>query len=172
MLHHSISMPVVNSNRRRISLTYLVWLRIATGWDFGIALHDGVNEHIYLTIFSYHVTYAFQSKSTLYSCLNVKENLAQNKCDICSLSDCNGTRTHNHLVRKQTTVYPKWPNDGAVLWILLCTVHLTVCPYHETSAFQSESTLYSKYLWKHLRKHQWKTFMYLLTGFWATTMGR
>ena len=42
---------------------------------------------------SYHVTYAFQSESTLYSCLS----------DIWSWSDCNGTRTHNHLVRKQTS---------------------------------------------------------------------
>ena len=32
------------------------------------------------------ITYAFQSKSTLCGCLNIKET----------------TRTHNHLVRKQT----------------------------------------------------------------------
>ena len=31
---------------------------------------------------SYHVTYAFQSESTLYSCLNVKELLARNRCEI------------------------------------------------------------------------------------------
>ena len=31
----------------------------------------------------------FQSESTLYICLNVKELLAQNRRDICSLSDCN-----------------------------------------------------------------------------------
>ena len=30
----------------------------------------------------YHVTYAFQNKSTLYSCLNVKEIQAQNRRDI------------------------------------------------------------------------------------------
>ena len=30
----------------------------------------------------YHVTYAFQSKSALYSCLNVKELLARNRGDI------------------------------------------------------------------------------------------
>ena len=39
---------------------------------------------------------------TLYSCLNVKELLAQNRREIWSLSDCNWTRTHNHLVRKRT----------------------------------------------------------------------
>ena len=55
-----------------------------------------------LTVCSYHVTYAFQSESALYSCLNVKELLAQNWREIWSLSDCNWTRTHNHWVRKRT----------------------------------------------------------------------
>ena len=32
--------------------------------------------------------YAFQSESTLYSCLDVKELLAQSKREIWSLSDC------------------------------------------------------------------------------------
>ena len=36
---------------------------------------------------SYHVTCAFQSESTLYICLNVKECLARNRRDIWSLSD-------------------------------------------------------------------------------------
>ena len=51
---------------------------------------------------SYHVTYVFQSESTLYSCLNVKELLARNTRHIWSLSDSNGIRTRNHLVRKRT----------------------------------------------------------------------
>ena len=55
-----------------------------------------------LTLCSCHVTYAFQSESTLYSCLNVKELLARSRCKIGSLSDCNWTRTHNHLFHKQT----------------------------------------------------------------------
>ena len=38
------------------------------------------------TICSDHVTFKFQSESTLYSCLNVKELLAWNRCDIWSLS--------------------------------------------------------------------------------------
>ena len=29
------------------------------------------------------------------------------------------------------------------VWVLICTVHLTVCYYHATHAFQSESKLYS-----------------------------
>ena len=32
--------------------------------------------------YCYHVTYAFQSESTLYICLNVKELLARNRCNI------------------------------------------------------------------------------------------
>ena len=46
--------------------------------------------------------YTFQIESTLYSCLNVKELLAQSRRKICRLSGCNWTRTHNHLVHKQT----------------------------------------------------------------------
>ena len=55
---------------------------------------------MYQTVCSYHITYAFHYESTLYSCLNVRE-LARNRREIWGLSGCNGTRTHNHLVRKQ-----------------------------------------------------------------------
>ena len=50
----------------------------------------------------YHVTYTFQSESTLYSCPNVKELLPRNKGHISSLSDCNGIKTYNHLISKRT----------------------------------------------------------------------
>ena len=60
-------------------------------------------HNIRLAVCYYHVTYyTFQNESTLYSCLNVKELLARNRRDIWSLSDCNGIRTYNHLVRKQS----------------------------------------------------------------------
>ena len=64
------------------------------------------------------------------------------------LSGCNWTRTHNHLVHKRTLSYLSKPaklflNDWAVLWVLICTVHLTLCSCHVTYAFQSEFTLYS-----------------------------
>ena len=55
-----------------------------------------------LTVYSCHVTYAFQSESTLCSCLNVKELLARSRREIWSLSDCNLIWTQNYLVRKQT----------------------------------------------------------------------
>ena len=53
-----------------------------------------------LTVCYYHVTYEFQSESTLYGCLNVKDLFAWNRRHIWSLSDSNGIRIHNHLVRK------------------------------------------------------------------------
>ena len=56
---------------------------------------------VYLAICSHHVTYAFQSESTLYSCLNVKELLAQKKHKIWSLSDFNWPQTCSHLVCKR-----------------------------------------------------------------------
>ena len=55
-----------------------------------------------ITVCYYNVTYPFESESTLYSCLNVKELLARNRRDMWSLSDSNGIRTHYHLVCKQT----------------------------------------------------------------------
>ena len=54
-----------------------------------------------MTVCSCQVTYAFQSESILYSCINVKELLAWNMREIWSLSNCTWTRTHNHLVRKR-----------------------------------------------------------------------
>ena len=41
-----------------------------------------VEGYGFLSVCSYHVTYAFQSESTLYSCLNVKEPLARNRREI------------------------------------------------------------------------------------------
>ena len=37
-----------------------------------------------------------------YSSLNVKELLARSRREIWRLSDCNSTRTHNHVVHKRT----------------------------------------------------------------------
>ena len=40
------------------------------------------NTIIELTVCSYYVTYAIQSESTVYSCLNVKELLARSRREI------------------------------------------------------------------------------------------
>ena len=57
---------------------------------------------LHLTVCSYHVKYAFQSESTLYSCLNVKELLPRSRREIRNISDWNRIRTHNHLVHERT----------------------------------------------------------------------
>ena len=62
------------------------------------------------------------------------------------LSNCNWTRTHNHLVCNRTLNHLAklailFINNWAVLWVLICTVHLAVFSCHVTYAFESESTL-------------------------------
>ena len=56
---------------------------------------------VHLAICSCHVTYPFQSESTLYICLNGKKLLTENRRHFWSLSDCNRTQSYNHLVRKR-----------------------------------------------------------------------
>ena len=48
---------------------------------------------MHLTVCYYHVSYAFQTESTLYSCLNIKELFAPDRRTIWSVSDSSGTRT-------------------------------------------------------------------------------
>ena len=50
----------------------------------------------------YYATTVFQIESALYSCLDVKEILARNRCDTWYFSDSNAIRTHNHLIHKPT----------------------------------------------------------------------
>ena len=80
----------------------------------------------YLSV--YHVTYAFQSESTLYSYLNVRELFARNRRDIWSLSDSNGIRTHKDLVRKRTLNHlAKLASLAKWLSVRLRTKYLRVC---------------------------------------------
>ena len=81
-----------------------------------------------LTVCSYYITYAFQSESTLYSCLNIKELLARSMREISSLWDYNGTQTHNHLVRKRVPLQSheiKHFFHVITLWILPKLYRLT-----------------------------------------------
>ena len=83
---------------------------------------------VHLTVCSY-VKYAFQSESTFYSYLNVKELLARSRPEISSLSDYNWTRTQNHLVGKplgshrtdkysehSSIIWPVWPNGWVFVY--------------------------------------------------------
>ena len=63
--------------------------------------HSLWKSTVELTVYYYDVTYAFQSESTAYSCLNVKELFAQNRHDLWSLSDSIRILTHNHGFHKQ-----------------------------------------------------------------------
>ena len=71
-------------------------------WDFFIEWFDYVIQTVkyrgllYLLAMS-HTRFRVNPHS-----LNVKELLAQSRCEIWSLSDCNCTRTHSDLVHKQT----------------------------------------------------------------------
>ena len=92
-----------------------------------------------LTIYSYRVTHAFQSKSTLYHCLNVKELIGWNSHNIWSLSDSNPQPLSLWTNTQQFTKLAKW-----LSWIVstICKVRLTVYSYRVTHAFQSKSMLY------------------------------
>ena len=72
------------------------------------------------TVCSGHVTYTFQSESTLYSCLNVKEIFARSRHETWSLSDCKWTQTHNRLVHKRTLNHSvklaKWTVEWMDKW--------------------------------------------------------
>ena len=72
-----------------------------------------------LIVCSFHVTYAFQSESTIYSCLNVKELLAQSRREIWRWGECNWTRTQNHLVLKRTLNHAWTPTPPPPLFVFV-----------------------------------------------------
>ena len=57
---------------------------------------------LHMTVLFFHVTYEFQVKSTIFSCVNVEHLVVRNTSENLSLSKCNKSRTHNHLGPKQT----------------------------------------------------------------------
>ena len=107
-------------------------------------LNDRRNQ--FLTACSCHVTYIFQSKSTLYSCLNVMELLAQSMRESWSLSGCNWTRTHNHLIQKRalnhltSLALPVWLNTEPVWlngWVLV--YQLSGCGFESSYSHLNQS---------------------------------
>ena len=103
---------------------------------FSPVLQEILRTRSYVCMFC-HATYAFQNESTPYSCLNVKELLARSKRGIWSLSDCNWTRTQNHVVRKRT-IWPNWPS---------IVVKQAVRPYLVIRAWMFFSVLLISSLW-------------------------
>ena len=59
----------------------MVYLLDSIPWGGNTEFISIINE-LEQTVCSYHVMYVFQSESTLYSCLNVKELLARNRHEI------------------------------------------------------------------------------------------
>ena len=89
-----------------------------------------------MIVCSYHVTYLFQSKSTLYSCLNVKELLAWSRHHIWRLSDCNRTRLASLAKWLSVCLRTKWlwvPVPLQLLGMLLfgkfCVLFLTTIAF-------------------------------------------
>ena len=80
-----------------------------------------IYNRVHQTVCSYHVMYTFQSESTLYSYVNVKELLAQNRCEIWSLSDCNWAQPQPLSLQMNTQPFSR---TGQM--IELCFVHLSV----------------------------------------------
>ena len=48
-----------------------------------------------------------------------------------------------YFISEHSTIWLNLTNDCGELRVLICAVHLTICCYHVTYAFQSESTLYT-----------------------------
>ena len=63
----------------------------------------------------------------------------------------------NKFVNEHATIYPNWPNNWVVFWILTCMVHSTVWTYYVMYTFQSKSTPYTSLKPKEARylKFKW-----------------
>ena len=92
----------VTASGLKLRITYFVneHLTIWTSWPNNWAAFWVLICTVHLTISSCHVTCTFQSESTLYNFLNIKDPFAQSIGEIWSLSYCNWTRIQNHLVCK------------------------------------------------------------------------
>ena len=112
---------------------------------------------MHLTVCSYQVTYVFKSDFTLHFYLNVKQLLSQNRRDIWSLNDCNGTRTENHLVLKQTLNHlaklTKWFSWAVSTYLyatcdcIFLSCHLRVSEWiHTLCLSECQETSFSKQL--------------------------
>ena len=71
---------------------------------------------VHSTVSYYFVTHAFQSESTLYSCLNVKELLARNRCNIWSLSYSNGIHDIASVKYSQMHRMYKYLKHSSIIW--------------------------------------------------------
>ena len=86
-------MQIVFKNKTRLNSNFHFKDRIFKGLTFRVVYkfqcglcnepyYGECVRHLSLSVCSCHFTYAFQSDSTLYSCLNVKELLARSRREI------------------------------------------------------------------------------------------
>ena len=71
-----------NLNVRNITDVKQFWKIVGPFFNKKVGVNEKITqlaEEKYLIVCFYHVTYEFESESTLYSCLNVKELLARNR---------------------------------------------------------------------------------------------
>ena len=135
-LHEMWSLSDCNwtgTNNHLVPKKILNYLAKLAEWLYWI-LSNYLNSE--LTLCSSHITYAFHSESALYSCLNVKKILAQNKRKIWFLSDWNWTKTDNHLLRKRT-LHHLAKMAKSLSWVVNTYLYdaLTVCSFHVTYTF-------------------------------------
>ena len=123
---HTILMPNFNFTLKQILLMTFVFHLQCKSCRKSSSCHLNIAKKVKLKLNNldwmlHHVTYVFQSESPLYSCLNVKELLVQNRSNIKTLSDSSGIWTHNHLILKWTLNYlAKLWLDGWVFAYKLC----------------------------------------------------
>ena len=80
---------------------------------------------VHLTVCYCQVTCEFRVNPPSILCLNVKKLVARSRHHIRSLSDSNVISTNSHLVRKQTTIHPNWPDALRTKWLW---VRITLLP--------------------------------------------
>ena len=106
---------------------------------------------LHFIVCSYHATYGFQNESKLYSWLNVKELHAPSKRHIWRLSDCKGTRTHNHLVCKQPVNHL-----SELAKCLSCVVSTYLCSAFDCSSNYVRTRFRVKELLARTKHHIWR----------------
>ena len=121
-----------------------------------------------LNVCSYHVTHAFQSESTLYSCLNVKELLAWNWYKIWNLSDCSWTQIQVcDMIRKYSNMHStnKYSQHSSIIWPVWLNGWMFV---YELSGCGFESSCSHLKLPRQQHSQSMKTGKVVFGLFWAT----
>ena len=142
--HYFISLETANIQKSerfllRVSLGNVNTSGVVTWWYSQIYKKIPWEKLDFLSVCSYYAKFAFQSKSTLYSCLHVKELLARSRCHIWRLGDGNGTRTHNHLFRKRTLNH--FAKLAYRLWVRIQLLSLSLFVFTVTGVLEKSVLL-------------------------------